>query len=154
MAARPPRLTRVPEVYSALFDLVAAEPEIDTAVLVDGGRTINDYVGYVVMFGYRPNSDEWVRVTRESPRGMAGNDIETISIGVLVAVTDRDDNMANARALAAEKMRAVERVATTNLTLGLSGVTARITDQAWMPLHTDKGAECNVTFDVEITAAL
>lgn len=149
-----PKVSRVPEVYNQLLALILAEPEIEKAFLVDGGAPINDYSDYVVLFGYRPNSEDWVTATRAAPEGMAANDIETISIGVLVAATDAGHDMAAARAKVADKAKAIERVVTRDMSLELPGVVATIPGVSWQPLHTDKGAECNLALDIQVKATL
>lgn len=148
------RVTRVPEVYNQLFDLYQAAPEIEAGFLVDGGATVNEFGDYVILFGYRPNAQEWVNVDRGAPGGMAANDQETVTIGVLIAAVNAQDNMRAARARAAEKFAALERIVTEDPRLGLSGVKAVIDSHAWMPLHTSKGAECNIAVDVKITVTL
>jgi hypothetical protein len=146
--------TRVPEISEEFESQVRAQPEIEDSALIIGGRVTNDYHDYIVFLGYRPGTDEWITSARAAPGGQRPNDSETITYGVLVAVTDRDDNMVAARRRAGEKLRAIERVVTENMTLGMSGVNATMGNAAWLPLHTDKGAECNVSVDVIIKALL
>lgn len=149
-----PKLTRVPEIHDTLFDLYKAQPEIDEKCLVDGGASVNDYSDYVILFGYRPTAQEWINVNRAAPRGLVSNDIETVTIGVLIAAVNAGHDMRAARARAAEKLGALERVLTTDPHLGLSGVKAVIDSHAWMPLHTSKGAECNIAVDVKVEVTL
>lgn len=153
---RPPKLTRMPEVYDRLLDLLRAELELadDSQRLIDGGASTNDYGDWIFFFGYRPNSEEWVSATRTAPAGLAANDIEIITIGVLVAATKTNHDMRAARALVADKIGALERVVTRDQSLGLSGVQATITGHTSMPLHTTNGAEWNQTADIEIKATL
>lgn len=149
-----PRYTRLVEVYDTLLDLIGAEPEINPRFLVDGLRSIEDYSDYLFMFGFRPNSDDPVTVDRAATGGLAANDIETITIGVLIAATDPSDNMRAARAKVAEKFGALERVVTRDPTIGLPGVKATIASHIWFPVHTTKGAECNTTVEVRIEVPL
>jgi hypothetical protein len=151
---RPAKHTRAMEIYDHLFDLFAAEPEIDMRALLDGGRQTNDYNDYIIFFGYSPNTDQMVTVARTAPDGLAANDEETITIGLLFAATNPKDDMRAAKARVREKFAALERVVTRQPNLGLSGVTATIAGQVWLPLHTDKGAEFNLTVDVQIKALL
>lgn len=147
--------TRVAEILRELTTLITAQPEVEPVAVVVGGRKVNDYRGYVMFVGYSPSSDEWVLSTRGAPKGLRPNDEETVTVGVLVAVCDTEDDMLAAFDLAAEKIRAVERVVTDDPTLGLGkGFTATIGNMAWQPLHTGKGAECNVMFDVTVKVAL
>jgi hypothetical protein len=149
-----PRLTRVSEIYDTLFDQYRAQPEIDGRFLVDGATPLNDYADYVIMFGYRPNAAQWVTVDREATAGLAANDIETIVITVLVAAVDPLNNMRAARAKATEKLAALERIVTSNPTLGLTGVKAAVDSHAWVAVHSSKGAECIVTVDLRIEVTL
>jgi hypothetical protein len=147
--------TRVPEVLVALTELVAAQEEIDPVAVITGGKAVNDYRDYIVFVGYHPISEEWVMSTRDAPKGLRANDGETVTVGMLVAVTNGDDDMVKAIQRAREKVGAVERVVTENPNLGLGkGVTATVGDMGWMPLHTTKGAECNVSFDVTVKVLL
>jgi hypothetical protein len=154
MAQKPPKYSRAVEVYDRLLSLLLAEPEVERPFLVDGGASINDYSDYLFLFGYRPNAEEWVQVSRDAPQGMAPNDIEAVTIGVLIAATDPEHDMARARAKVAEKFRALERVVTRDMTLGLDGVKATIPTHSHQPLHTTKGAEWNLTADVRIETTL
>jgi hypothetical protein len=142
------------EVYDHLFDLFAAQPEIDATALLDGGKTTNAYNDYIIFFGYTPNTDEMVTVTRTAPNGLAANDDEVVTIGVLICATDPADKMRVAKTRVQSKLAALERVVTRDPTLGLRGITAKMGPQTWLPLHTDKGAEFNLTADVEIKVAL
>jgi hypothetical protein len=149
------KFTRVPEVLADLASLVAAQPDVDQQALIVGGKTVNEYLDYIVFLGYRPLSEEWVASTREAPRGLQANDAETVTVGVLVAATNGDDDMVKAIQRVGEKVHAIERVVTENPTLRIGkGVTATIGDMAWQPLHTPKGAECNVTFDIKVKVLL
>lgn len=149
-----PRLSRVDEVYNTLYDLYQAQPEIEEGFLVDGGASINDFSDYVILFGYRPNAQEWINVDRAAPKGFDANDAETVTIGVLIAAVSPEDDMRGARARASEKFAALERVVTSDPRLGLSGVKAFIDSHAWMPLHTTKGAECNIAVDIRVEVML
>lgn len=143
------KLTRVPDVIIELSALIAAQDEIDARAVIVGGRSVNEYLDYIVFVGYNPISEEWVASTRDAPRGFRANDGEVITLGMLIAATDSNDDMTAALRRAGQKVAAVERVITENPTLGLgSGVTATVGNMAWQPLHTTKGAECNVTFDI------
>jgi len=148
------RYTRVPEVLDTIVELLKSQSEIDPKQVVDGGASLNDYANYVIFVGYRPNADEWISVTRRAPEGFVSNDKETITIGFLFAATNPEHNMAEARALVAEKLGALERIVTEDMTLGLSGISTVIASHAWLPLHTSKGAECNVSVDLLVEALL
>jgi hypothetical protein len=148
------RHTRVPEILETLIESLKSQPEIDPAQVVDGGVSLNDYANYVIFVGYRPTADEWISVTRRAPEGIVSNDKETMTIGFLFAATNPEHNMSAARALVAEKLGALERIVTEDMTLGLSGVTAVIASHAWLPLHTSKGGECNVSVDLQVEVLL
>jgi hypothetical protein len=147
--------TRVPEVLIALTELTKAQPEVEPAAVITGGKQVNDYRDYIVFIGFHPISEEWVMSTRQAPRGLAANDSETVTVGMLIAAADGDDDMTNAIQRAREIVGAVERVVTGDSHLGLGNdVTATVGDMAWRPLHTDKGAECNVVFDITVKVLL
>lgn len=148
------RQTRVPEILETLLELLKSQPEIDPKQVIDGGASLNEYANYVIFVGYRPNADEWISVTRRAPEGFVSNDKETITVGLLFAATDPTHDMSAARALVAEKLGALERIVTEDMTLGLSGVTAVVASHAWLPLHTTKGGECNVSVDLLVEAML
>lgn len=149
-----PRITRVPEVYNQLLDLYRAEPEIDAKFLIDGWATVNDISDYMVYFGYRHNAQEWINVDRVATAGLQANDIETVTIGVLIAAVHPTHDMRAARDKAAEKFAALQRIVTRDPRLGLSGVKAVIDSHAWQPLHTKNGAECDISVDVKIEVTL
>jgi hypothetical protein len=148
------RQTRVPEILEALLELLKSQPEIDPKQVVDGGASVNEYDNYLIFVGYRHNADEWISVTRRAPEGFVSNDKETITIGFLFAATNPEHDMSAARALVAEKLGALERIVTEDMTLGLSGVTAVIASHAWLPMHTENGGECNVSVDLLVEALL
>lgn len=151
-----PKHTRVPEIVDTLIALVGAEPEVEPVAIVDGARTVNDYRDYIIFIGYRPSADEFITAQRAAPGGLAANDRETVTVGWLVAAVDTADDMSAARRKAAEKIAAIERVVTTNLHLGLgAGVKATMgQSMGWLPLHTDKGAECSVSGDITVEVLL
>lgn len=147
--------TRVPELVDVLLERIGAQPEVEPRALVDGARTVKDYADYIIFVGFRPDSEQWISVERIAPQGLRAHDTETVTLGVLIAVCNTDDDMAAARRRAGEKLAAVERVLTEDMTLGMGrGVRATIASAAWMPLHTTKGAECNVSVDVRVEVLL
>ena len=149
------RGTRVSEVIDAVLVGVKAQPEIEEVAVVDGARVVNDYRDYIIFIGYRPSADEFISVSRVAPRGLQANDTERLSIGFLVAAKDAGDDMKIARDRAAEKLHAIERLVTENMTLGLTGVKAAMGDSmGWLTLHTDKGAECNISGDITVDVLL
>jgi hypothetical protein len=148
------RHTRVPEILEQLIESLKIQPEIEPQQVVDGAVSLNDYANYVIFVGYRPNSEEWISVKRDAPEGMTSSDKETITIGILFAATNAEHDMSASRALVAEKFGALERLVTEDMTLGLGGVTATIASHAWLPLHTTKGAECNLAVDLRVDALL
>jgi hypothetical protein len=149
-----PRITRVPEVYNQLLDLYRAEPEIDPHFLMDGWATVNDISDYLIFFGYRHNAQEWINVGRAATAGLDAQDIETVTIGVLIAAVHPTHDMRAARDKAASKFAPLQRIVTVTPNLGLSGVKATIDSHAWQPLHTTKGAECDIAVDVKIEVTL
>jgi len=146
--------TRVPDVVDALLALMKAQPEIDEGMVIDGAVSLNDYENYVIFVGYRLGTEEWISVERGS-RGLRPNDQEIVTLGVMIAATDPDHDMHLARGVVAEKLGALERIVTDDPNIGLgNGVTAGIASMSWQPLHTDKGAECNVAVELAIKVVL
>jgi hypothetical protein len=149
------RQTRVPEILEQILVLLKAQPEVEPEHVVDGQVSLNDYANYVIFVGYRPTATEWITVTRDAPEGMDSSDKETITIGILFAATDPEHDMSKARALVAEKLGALERIVTEDMTLELGGgISAVIAAHAWHPIHTSKGAECEVSVDLRVEALL
>lgn len=148
----PPRLSRVPEVFDALVDLIRADPDIDEVAVLDGPRRVNDYRPYVIMVGFRPGSDSDISATREAPGGHVSNDIETITIGLVISAHDGNGVVRAARDLAAAKLAVVERIITTNIRLGLSGVKAILGPSAWQQMPTEKGFEVSISQDITVEA--
>lgn len=149
------KLTRVPEILTELTSLIGAQPEIDARALIFGGKTANEYMDYILFVGFSVVADEWVISERAAPKGLAANDAETVTVGMFIAATNGESDMVAAIARAGEIVHVVERVVTDQPTLGLGkGVTATIGNTAWRPAHTSKGAECNVTFDVNVKVLL
>jgi len=147
--------SKVPDVLIALYGIVKAQPEITESAVTLGGQTTNDYNDYIIFVGYRPDSEATVPATRESPRGYAPNDVETSPVPILLAVTNAEDDMEAALLRIREIQSAIVRGIQNDLTLGLGkGVTAALTNMNWQLLHTSKGAEVNVWFDVVAKAAL
>lgn len=147
------RLSRVDEVYNQLLDLYRAEPEINPNHVIDGWAKINDFADYVVLFGYRPTADAAIDVERAT-EGLAANDVETVTLGAMVAAVNAKQDMRAARARATEIMAALERVVTTKPRLGLTGVKATISGHTWKLLYTDKGAECDIAVDITVEVTL
>lgn len=148
--------TRVPEIVDALIALVGADPEVEPVAVVDGARTVNDYRDYLIFIGYRPDSDQYITVDRSAPKGLRGNDEETVNVGWLIAAKDAGDDMKIARDRAAAKLAVLERIVTEDMRLGLgAGVSAVMGSSiAWLTLHTDMGAECNIAGDITVKVLL
>lgn len=147
--------SQVPEILLALDSLVKAQPEIAETAVILGSKYVNEYHDYLVYVGHRPNAEATVPATRVSPGGYQPNDIETVPVPILIAATNADDDMAAAVVRARDLQTVVLRAIQADLTLGLGkNVTASLGAMNWQLLHTDKGAEANVWFDLDVKAAL
>lgn len=150
------KASQVNQIVDAILAGVKAQPEIEAVAVVDGAKTANDYRDYIIFIGYRPGADEFITVSRAAPKGLRANDTERVSVGFLVAAKDSGDDMKVARDRATEKLGAIERFVTENLKLGMGNhVKAAMGESmAWLTLHTDKGAECNVAGDITVDVLL
>lgn len=146
------RLSRVPEVFDALLDLIRADPDIEEVAVLDGPRRVNDFRPYVIMVGFRPGADSDITTTRTAPNGLQANDQESITIGVVISAFDGNGVVKTARDLAAAKLAVLERIVTTNLRLGLSGVKATIGSASWQQMPTEKGYEVSIQQDITVEA--
>lgn len=147
--------SKVPDILIALYGIVKAQPEITESAVTFGGRTTNEYNDYIIFVGFRPDADATVPATRESPGGYQPNDVETAPVPILLAATNANDDMEAALQRMKVIQTAVVRGITRDLTLGLGkGVTSALSTMNWQLLHTGKGAEVNVWFDVTVKAAL
>lgn len=148
-------ISKVPDIMIALFGIVKAQPEILQTAVILGSKYVNDYNDYLIYVGHRPDADATVPATRVSPGGLAPNDIESAPIPILLAVSNPEDDMEVALRRAGELQTPIVRGINSDLTLGLGkGVTSSIGAVNWQLLHTDKGAEVNVWWDVTVKAAL
>lgn len=153
----PPRVleSKVPEILLALYGLVKAQPEIAETAVILGSKYVNEYHDYLVYVGHRPNAEATVPATRESPGGYQPNDVETAPIPILLAATSAEDDMEAALVRVRGIQTAVLRGIQEDLTLGLGkSVSAALGAMNWQLIHTDKGAEANVWFDVTVKVAL
>jgi len=147
--------SKVPDIVLALYGIVKAQPDIAETAVILGSMYVNDYHDYLVYVGHRPNAEATVPATRESPAGYRLNDIETAPIPILLAATDPDHDMAAALVRVRDIQTVVVHAIQEDMTLGLGkSVTASLGGMNWQLLHTDKGAEANLWFDVEVKAAL
>lgn len=147
--------SKIPEIVLALYGLVKAQPEIAETAVILGSKYVNEYHDYLVYVGHRPNAEATVPATRESPGGYRLNDVETSPIPILLAAANADDDMVAALTRVRDIQTVVLRAIQADLTLGLgNSVTASLGAMNWQLLHTDKAAEANVWFDVEVKAAL
>lgn len=147
--------SKVPDILLALYGMVKAQPEIAETAVILGSKYVNEYTAYLVYVGHRPNAEATVPATRESPGGYRLNDVETAPIPILLAATNAEDDMASALTVVRGIQTAVVRAIQDDLTLGLGkSVNATLGAMNWQLLHTDKGAEANVWFDVDVKAAL
>lgn len=147
--------SKVPDIMLALYGIVKAQPEIEPGAVVLGSKYINEYRDYLIYVGHRPDADATVPATRVSPGGYRPNDIETAPVPILLAATSPEDDMEAALNRVRGLQTAVVRGINADLTLGLGkGVTSSIGAMNWQLLHTDKGAEVNVWWDVTVKAAL
>lgn len=154
---RPDRVlaSKVPEIVLALYGIVKAQPEITESAVILGSKYVNEYHDYLVYVGHRPNAEATVPATRESPGGYQPNDVETAPVPILLAAVSAEDDMEAALTRVRDLQTAVVRGIQGDLTLGLGkSVTAALGAMNWQLLHTDKGAEANVWFDVDVKAAL
>lgn len=146
----PSRPSRVPEVFDALFDLIRVDPDIDEAALLDGPRRVNDFRDYVIMLGFRPGGESDISTTRTAPGGYRANDVETITIGVVISAHDGNGVIRVARDRAAAKLAVLERIITTKIDLGLSGVKATLGGSEWQQMPTAKGFEVSIRQDITV----
>lgn len=150
----PARLSRVPEVLDALIELLKAHPDIEEVAVLDGVRTVNDYRPYLIIVGFRPQSDADIDSDRTAPRGLVSNDTETVTIGLVISGFDGNGNTKTARDLAAAKLSVVHGIVTKDPKLGLSGVKATARSGSWQQMPSGKGYEVNVRVDVVVETLL